>query len=208
VIVSEAFVNFMSDPAEIWESFNSYRGDLAFDVGANGGAVATMLARHFEAVVAFEPCVESYVHLERTAPANVIAAMVALSDHEGEVTLREAEAALHRFGELVTGDSLYMSWGDDIGGRKVSCSTLDKMAETYGVPDFIKVDTEGHELLVLQGGAQLFATATPKLMIEVHSADNGEAIGGLLSHYDLTRVDHPAYRPGGYAQRNHFYLVG
>lgn len=205
-MTAEAFVTFPSDPAAIWQSFEDYRGDLAFDVGANGGAVVAKLAPHFGTVVAFEPCAESFVHLERTAPANVVAVPMAVSDHDGEVVLNESRIT-DSFGELSTGDSLVNSWGEATGSRQVPCLTLDAAEQTYGVPDFIKIDTEGHELLIVQGGRHLLAIHHPALMIEVHSELNGAEIVRTLGDYDFTRVDHPAYRPDSYYRQNHYYLV-
>ena len=49
----------------------------------------------------------------------------------------------------------------------VPCLTLDTIAETQPVPDFVKIDVEGAELAVLSGGERLFSTFKPTVYAEV-----------------------------------------
>jgi FkbM family methyltransferase len=57
----------------------------------------------------------------------------------------------------------------DIGGEtvKVPVLTLDDVCSD-SVPDLIKVDVEGAELLVLRGGEETLARAAPVLVIAIH----------------------------------------
>lgn len=207
---ANGFIPIQSDPPVIWDLLGRLTGEVAWDVGANGGAVAAMLAGGFDVVVAFEPCQESYEHLVAGAADNVMPMPLAVSDHTGYTTLTET-AATGAWGELVTGDSLEFSWGKPTGSRVVPCSTLDDLLVTADhTPDFIKIDVEGHELAVIRGGEKLWAGCKPRLLIEVHSEDNGQACRNLLERYrySFQRVDHPGYQQGGYGQRNHYYLIG
>lgn len=201
-----AYVDFRSDPREIWDRYKTYRGDLAFDIGANGGMVANILAANFESVIAFEPCEESFQQLRNSARPNVVPEMVAVSDFDGEVTLLEAEKTMG-MGELVTGTSLPMAWGATTGERTVPAITLDAAVETYGIPDFIKIDTEGHELAIVEGGLTFLTDHEPRLLIEVHSEENGKVIREHLAHRLMDEVRHQAYTPDSYYWTNHYYLV-
>lgn len=193
-----------SDPPCIWNLFPTYHGRLAFDVGANGGVVARILAQHFDKVVAFEPCAESYALLKANHPANVVPSCTALSDQTGPLVLQVAETAIG-VGELVTGNTL-PSWGAPIGEREVLADTLDEMAEIYGQPDFVKIDTEGHEARVVAGGVRTLRHG-PVMLIEVHDAHNTALIETLLPSVAFRQIRHPWYREGSDEWTNHFWLV-
>lgn len=196
------WVDFQSDPDEIWGLLGRLEGDTVFDIGANGGLLAEVFAQNFQEVIAVEPCAESYARLWDT-PANVTPVFCAVSDRKGTVDLVEAERAIG-LGELVTGDSLPAPWGPAVGARTVPCVTVDELTGRFGLPDLIKIDTEGHELHVIEGASETLAS-DPRLVIEIHSAHNGEQI--LARIPDLERHGHPAYKPGSYHDLNHYWLV-
>lgn len=198
-------IDFQSDPLVIWERFFDYSGDVAFDVGANGGMVSAILAENFKKVVAFEPHPDSFEALSELGPP-IVPQRLALSDHSGEVTLARAEHT-ERMGEYVTGDSLQVTWGRHTAADVVPCSTLSAQAEIHGIPDFVKIDTEGHEVQVVWGGLYVFNEHKPDLLIEVHAEENEDKLRSLLLDYHLERIDHPGYREDSYERANHFFLV-
>jgi FkbM family methyltransferase len=195
-----------TDPTVIWSRYPTYHGALAFDVGANGGAVASILAQRFEQVIAFEPNMDSLNAMCRNAPDNVVPVCLAVSDTDGPITLRRAAEAV-KVGEYVTGTSLAFSWGEDLGPVEVEAVTLDTAARLFGVPQFVKVDTEGHEVAVIQGGMTLLTEHRPRLLIEVHSECNGDEIRRLLPEVEFETVRHPHYQPDQPEWANHYYLV-
>lgn len=200
-------VAFRSDPTTVWEQFDKFTGKLAFDVGANGGIVAEKLADNFDQVIAFEPAEESFKHLTNGGmPANVTTDPRAVSDVSGTVEFDVYDTAIG-MGELVTGDSLAAAWGQATGKRSVEAVTLDELVGEFGAPDFVKIDTEGHEVAVVKGGERLLTEYRPRLLIEIHSKDNGEQIRGLLAHYEWERFDAPSYAPDSYMQLNHHWIV-
>lgn len=201
-------ITFASDAPEVWDLYGRLSGDLAFDVGANGGMVSRLLAPRFGEVVAFEPCMESMDRLVADdTPKNVTPIRLAVSDHDGPISLRVAKDAI-ALGELVTGDTLSDLWGEDMGSVDVEAITLDQCVALFGVPDLVKIDTEGHEDLVVLGGRRrLFAEHHPRLIIEVHSAPNASAITAILDRYELRTVRHPYYQRGTWEWQNHFWLL-
>lgn len=68
----------------------------------------------------------------------------------------------------------------------VSLTTLDQLIETYGVPRFCKIDTEGFEAEVLSG----LSTAIPALSFE-HSAHSPKCID-MLSRLGECRFNYSA----------------
>ncbi len=199
-------VAFQSDAASVWEVLRSVTGTLAFDIGANGGLVSRELATHFETVIACEPASESYAELLVSTPPNVVPLNVAVSATTGTITLRET-ALTSTMGELFTGESL--PWGEHVGYRDVEAHTLDDLASHYGVPDFIKVDTEGHESEVMVGAMETLATH-PHFVIEIHSQNNGAAVRHALNAVGLPYEmhHHNAYRTDSPWRQHHYWLVG
>lgn len=203
----EGWVDYPSDLPEVWDLYPTFSGDLAFDIGANGGMTASILAERFYEVIACEPAEESFEHLVIDAPFNVRTLQIAISDHDGEVILNEVEIT-RSLGELVTGDSLSPTWGMKFGERCVPCMTLDALAQEFGYPDFVKIDTEGHEIPILQGAQKVFADPLLQFVIEVHSEPDGKQITEFLTDrgYRFRRVSHE-FRPESPYHNVHYWLV-
>lgn len=199
------FVNFQSDSEAVWQMLNHVSGKLAFDIGANGGLVSRTLAERFETVIACEPATESYSQLIENIPPNVKPLNVAVSDKAGEVVLRETTLT-EKWGELFTDDTL--SWGDHTGYRTVPCVTLDELSEEYGYPDFVKIDTEGHEVHILVGGTETFYRGC-RFVIEVHSVGKGATIRNMLRTAQIPYVmhNHMAYRNVPALRLEHFWIT-
>lgn len=211
------------DPEEIQQILFSFRGDLAFDIGGNWGVVAARLAENFTDVVSFEPADESYRILADTAARvpNLTAVQVAVTDHDGDVLLDVQEHSI-RTGQLTTSQAGAVpqslsdsTWGRVIDRRTVPAAMLNTLADRYGIPDFIKVDVEGHEDAVIVGGLSpdgngLIQTHQPDLFIEIHSAELGELVDDLLRPMygqQLHVVRHPHYPPRSWGHDNHYYLI-
>lgn len=177
----------VTDPPIIWALLNTYSGGTAFDIGANTGQAAKRIAPHFGAVHSFEPCLESFEVLCLDRPENVTPHLIAVSDLDGDVILTETAESIQS-GQLTTGEGL--NWGAWVGERVVPCSTLDTLVGQLGEPDFVKIDTEGHEVQVIAGGRLLWNTRRPPILIEIHQRANEQAIRALLRHYRIDRIEH------------------
>ncbi|KPP95364.1 FkbM family methyltransferase [Erythrobacter sp. HL-111] len=138
----------------------------AIDIGAAYGLYSWNLVRHCRRCVAFEANPASAARLARGLPGVEVHAC-ALSNREGTARLRIPR----RHGISVTGygtlESTFRSdfqmW-DEVA---VPTRTLDSFGiESVG---FIKIDVEGHELAVLQGGEQTIRRNRPMLLLEFNS---------------------------------------
>lgn len=200
-----------SDPVLVHDILNGFSGRLAFDVGGNIGETARMLATRFDRVVSFEPADESYEHLARLGVPNVEGVQVAVSSHDGALTLAVQEHPI-KSGQLTSAtenDTSWGGWGRILDSRTVICRTLDDLAAKHGVPDFVKVDVEGHEVEVVKGGLKTLTEHRPDLYIEVHLDRLGDELWDLLedAYPDLREVQHPHYKPGDWGFDHHYWLV-
>ena len=154
-------------------------GDVCFDVGANQGDVAIFLSRlagETGRVVAFEPVWPTFTTLcdnlrwDTHLKAPILTVPAGLADTDGQ-------ALIH-----VPGDAFPMAsmarpdrWRDahmdaPVTSYQARFLTLDSfLAWTReALPDVMKIDVEGAELLVLRGAAGTFAAgARPLLVVEV-----------------------------------------
>lgn len=75
--------------------------------------------------------------------------------------------------------------------------TLDSACEKFFVPDFIKMDIEGAEVMALEGAANLLKNHKPKMIIEVHGKDKEEGCLKILqSHgYEVEIIDQSTILP-------------
>lgn len=130
----------------------------AFDVGANIGewtGELLSLAPKVSQVHVFEPCSSSYTKLiERSFPALVCVSHMGLSSKPGT-------ASLYVAGEASVLNALYQRKGLEDGWgiqpveamEEVTLSTIDTICAERAIAavDFVKIDTEGHEVDVLEG---------------------------------------------------------
>jgi len=191
----------VTDPggAALWDGLS---GALAFDVGAHRGESIPFMASRYSRVVSFEPWPESYAAAAAVPGADV--RQVAISDHAGKVTLFLSGAQLTSPGHEV--------WErDDIAGAEqvaVPCLTLDEIAAAEGLPDLVKVDTEGHEAAVLRGAAGVLAAGRASWLTEFHSAGLRQECAAILeaAGYSVETVRHPHYPEGSRLWHQHGWL--
>ena len=137
------------------------RPPVLFDVGANCGEYTLLLRAHFPAaeIHSFEPSPGSFAALARACPHS--------RNHLHNQALGAAadELALYDYADAPAGSahaSLYPSVIQELHGRKskpslVRVQTLDAFCQEHSVAviDFLKLDTEGHELKCLEGAGEL-----------------------------------------------------
>lgn len=139
------------------------------DVGANIGYHALRLALRepLATVHAFEPLPQAHEFLCRNIAANGLADRVRAHG----VGLSRASGSFEFFiaPENGTNASLLNVAGRADARRVVGLAmTLDDWAANTGArPDYIKIDVEGAELWVLEGGAKTIARDRPRVFIEL-----------------------------------------
>jgi FkbM family methyltransferase len=162
-------------------------GMTAIDIGANLGVYSIPMARQAGltgAVYAYEPTSETRTFLNRSAVLNGCANLhiipAAVSNQEGEA-------------HLVFGTSSELNaLGASGSGERVRLTTLDHEDATrqWSSPDFIKIDAEGEEQRILQGGSRFFARHSPLVMFEIQA---GTTVNHHLRH-DFSTMGYSLYR--------------
>lgn len=156
---------------------------VIFDVGARDGVNAEWAVFGDQLnVYCFEPDEEECLRLSAAAPPQVHYIASALGRTSGNATLFEAKLAystslyktrMEYFDRFLNGDN-----GVTVAERKVSVRSLDEVVASEKIDrlDFIKLDAEGAELDILEGGTN--AVSAPGLVgvlseIRLHREING-----------------------------------
>lgn len=146
------------DPPEIWARlWAGFEGHTGWDIGANCGQTVPIMLDNFEQVIAFEPAKECWPYLAEFA-GNFTYLPIGLSDRDDHIDLVALPDKIDT-GQLVTAGTNGMEWNPDrpdASVRTVVCRSIDSLLNEAAlpVPDFMKIDTEGHELRVLFGARQ------------------------------------------------------
>ncbi|HMT09460.1 MAG TPA: FkbM family methyltransferase [Pyrinomonadaceae bacterium] len=147
-------------------------GDTCLDIGANYGWYTTLFASVVKdqgEVHSFEPVPVTFAELTRNrelmgSPANVKINNLALGDTPGTITLNFFEGEPTGHASIATKDT---ATSDSFECKMI---TLDSYLEENDIKtvDFVKVDIEGAELMMLRGARALFSgTKLPVILMEM-----------------------------------------
>lgn len=165
-----------------------------YDIGTNYGTHSLPLLIHGVRVISVEPnptCHSFFRELCRVNGVTPDLRDVALGNADGTVRLAYPpdETWLGTVSADVASD---LAVGHELVFVDVPMTTLDNMVATGDpVPDLIKVDTEGHDVAVLEGGRRLLERHKPAIVFEAWRLDERPALHDLLSG-----LGYVAARPG------------
>ncbi len=161
------------------------RADMAsLDVGAKFGMYTYRMNRYSKNVIVFEPIQELNIALSKIFRKQSVDIMpLALSQKSGKVTMR---TPLYKSGNPCYGRSsieeenkLEYEEIDGCDEFAVETARLDDLnIENIG---FIKIDVEGHEQAVLEGGFHTIEKNKPAMLVEANNSHLPKAIEKLFS---------------------------
>jgi FkbM family methyltransferase len=141
-------------------------GMTVLDIGANVGVYSLPLARRVGPagrVYAYEPGGEPRRLLTKGQRANGL---------DNLHILRTALSDRPRQAHLAAGVSSELHClNEDGAGESVSVTSLDAedAIRNWGSPDFVKIDAEGEERRIIEGGRSFFSRHSPLVMFEVRA---------------------------------------
>lgn len=161
---------------------------VVWDVGANIGLYSRWLASRLGAgrVVAFEPMSQNLPELRHNIEIGGLTGRVtvvpwALSNRDGELDFQIDDV------QSASGSIDLVRQGKASAGRqalrlppkteKVQSRSIDSIlgSKELPVPDVLKVDVEGAESLVLEGGDRFLSSHSPLLVIETHGIEAAQS---------------------------------
>ncbi len=143
------------------------RGSIAVDVGANQGFFAFAMSEVADRVVAFEPNPDYAVFARWMLRGRAEVKEVALSNREGRAT----------FHVPVSDDGMVLHFAGSLKGEMTEFATVQthevvlRTLDSFGLSgvSLIKVDVEGTERDVLDGGRATIMRDRPTLVVELLS---------------------------------------
>jgi FkbM family methyltransferase len=182
------------------ESLFPHKDDFcAIDIGANIGAICLPLAsRHASArIIAVEPTDHAFKRLLRNIELNPAL----------QPRIKAVQAFMGEGSQPSTDMVAYPSWRlDNAAGVRhkvhlgqahdVTCPTLsiDDLVQQEGLDhlDFIKIDTDGHELAILKGGRQSIERWRPIIVFEFcvyESERRGDSFNDFTAYFHALNYD-------------------
>lgn len=141
---------------------------VIFDIGANIGTTALYFASMNPKanIFAFEPHPDTFKRIEENIKLNPFSnvSLNNLGLGESKQTLK-----LYEVNENNAGMNRILSEEKELPYKEIKINSLDDFCEEKAVTniDFVKIDVEGYEYAVLEGGASMFKKSKPILVIEL-----------------------------------------
>lgn len=169
-------------------------GRAMLDVGAWVGGTALYARQLTDRVYALEPDPTAYAMLDANREANFDRPRtyeMGLADRCGKMFLGNHQGLGNRRSSLLFGDAPHQA--------QVICLTLPEFAKRQGIEDvgFIKMDTEGGELLILPAAKEWLAKHKPTLMLSIHTGKMPDARAGLETVLGVLSVYKHLYKDNG-----------
>jgi FkbM family methyltransferase len=143
---------------------DAFRQGTCLDIGANIGNHALFFARYFARIEAFEPNPATFQLLSFNVGrlGNIVAHPFGLGVARGTFHMHEDPSNL--------GGS-HIGEKSAAGGVDIQVERLDDLAVDLSGLCFIKMDVEGFEASVIQGGARTIETHRPLIVLEQHESE-------------------------------------
>jgi len=160
--------------------------DVVWEIGANTGSQSVPLAKMVPegAYVGFEPQPELFKILATNLCLNGLANARCLNMALGE-TPGSIELPAVNYDQPLNFGAVSLIGGDG-GGATVAVQRIDELSY-LPQPDFIKIDVEGMETMVLRGGVAAIQKKRPTLYVENDRLDKSKDLIELIwaLNYDL-----------------------
>jgi FkbM family methyltransferase len=182
---------------DVFQLYKQYlhSDDVFLDVGANIGWHTIVVSQQVKTVISVEPEKNNisllHTNINRNNLKNVIVVEKALSDSVSQSLLT---VSIKNSGGHILNMISNIDVDDFITHYTVETTTIDSLISEFKLtPTVIKIDVQGNEPVVLQGGSEYFKYNRPKIFLEIDPISLkvcGRSVFEILSFID--RFD---YRP-------------
>ena len=170
---------------KIWSEL-SIHSRLIIDVGAHTGvySLAALTSNKQAEVISFEPNFLNFGRLNLNLRANTFSTKNTFMLGVGKAEENAAFSIPFGFDYLSTGGALGSK--DDQLTYSASIVSLDSFLrqDQRSMVDLVKIDTESHEALVLEGMSGVLLKSRPILLFECIDKEVGTAVKEILLEYD------------------------
>ena len=159
-----------------WSIELSKKANIIFDVGCNIG-INSILFNQFSSVkkiYLFEPNPEALSVAVENSIQNNFAEKVRMFNY----CISNENDQVMKFYSVLEGaaGSVYEDFSKTASDLRssydVKTKTLDKVCEDENIiPDFVKIDVEGHEFQVLEGASKIALNGRTQFLVEMHSSN-------------------------------------
>lgn len=183
-------------------------GNIVFDIGAQAGyftLVASRMVGQSGKVISFEPFpkniefIKEHCHINNRE--NVTLLEVAVGGSKGERAFETANAFMGHLSDSKSSSSRSANSKESLTVEVITLDELWNKDKTLA-PDVIKIDTEGMEYWVLQGGKALIQQKRPVLFVATHGEKNQKRTLQLLQDWN-----HEVAMVGKGSARNADYIA-
>ncbi len=151
IIQNPNYIKSLNDEKHFHKKFIG-NNNLIFDIGANRGDKTFIFRKFANNVISYEPETKMYKILkQRFKNTNVLIKNILVSDKKGLVnflSIKNHEAYSSIIKKSI--GTLKKDEKKNIIKLKKKSTTLDYEIKKYGKPDYIKIDCEGAEFLILK----------------------------------------------------------
>lgn len=168
--------------------------DVVFDVGANVGYLTLHLAKQVcrqGRVFAFEPIDETFGRLTTNIALNDLPQVMPIQAGVSDTTLEQVSVTIN--------NSYRLDGQGKTREQRIRFTTIDDFVQSQGLNrlDFVKIDTDGMEVRVLQGGQQSLKRFVPSILTECGPGDLRKAGSTADTLIDmLDALGYQFYSPG------------
>jgi FkbM family methyltransferase len=194
----DAGIGFTPEWEKPIEGYILRSGSCFVDAGSHVGRWTLRASPFYREVLAFEPDPFTNFVLRRNIARNDITNVLVFST---ALSNRRARAALFNYGPLACNSlrDAHVSGRTAKAAKPVEVRPLDDFMNHFQVPMVLKIDVEGEELKVLEGGATTLGKFKPLVLVEVHFRNEIDVITDRMKlyGYDITGQFQDLSNPNG-----------
>lgn len=156
-------------------------GQVVLDIGAHKAGYLYFMLKKVGIqgkIYAFEPQLALYDYLTKLKKllkwSNVVIEHLALSNSAGTVTLFIPKNKVNDSSSPGATIVNFKEHSDISGTETVQTDTLDAYCGQHNIrPNFLKIDVEGNELKIFEGGLETLKKYKPKILVEIEARHIG-----------------------------------